>query len=148
MAPSPVDPFSPALALRFALHIEGEGKHFDNVTACEGLDARYDVYEFSEGGAASGHKLPTGITYSNVKISRAVDHRSADLARWFGTVRQALQRTKASVVAYDANADEVARWDLEGVWPVRYTGPRFTSSGTAAAIETIELAHTGFHGGV
>ena len=42
--------------------------------------------------------------------------------------------------------EQVARWDLDGVWPVRYSGPRFSSSGTAAAIETIELAHTGFHG--
>ena len=148
MAPSPVDPFSPALALRFSLQVAGEGEQFDNVTACEGLDASYEVYSFSEGGAPGGHKLPTGITYSNVRISRAVDRKSAALARWFGSVRKELRRTAASVVAYDANSDEVARWDLMGVWPVRYTGPRFTSSGSTAAIETIELAHTGFHGSI
>lgn len=146
MAPSPKDPFKPALALRFSLEIHGGGEQFDNVTACEGLDAHYEVYTFSEGGAASGHTLPTGISYSNVKISRAVDHKSAALAEWFGKVRTTLVRTTASVVAYDANRDQVARWDLVGVWPVRYSGPRFTSSGTATAIETIELAHTGFHG--
>lgn len=142
------DPFKPALALRFALKIKGQGQEFDNVTACEGLDAHYDVYEFNEGGAAGGHKLPTGISYTNVRISRAVDAKSAALARWFGATRQQLVRTSASIIAYDANSQQVARWDLEGVWPIRYSGPRFTSSGTAAAIETIELAHTGFHGSI
>ena len=150
MAPSFAASGDPALVLRFGLVVAGHEAVFDNVTACEGLDAHYDVYEFNEGGAAGGHRLPTGISYSNVRISRAVDHKSAALAEWFAEVRSKLVRKDAAVIAFRGKDHEavVAQWNLRGVWPVRYSGPKFSSAGTAVAIETIELAHLGFHGEV
>ena len=150
MAPTFSASGDPALALRFGLLVEGMDAVFDNVTACEGLDAHYDVYEFSEGGAAGGHRLPTGVSYANVRISRAVDHKSTALAEWFAEVRSTLVRRDAAVIAYQGSNQEtvVASWNLRGVWPVRYSGPKFSAAGTAAAIETIELAHLGFHGEV
>lgn len=133
----------PALALRFSATIGALTLH--HVTACQGLDAHYEVYEFKEGGNAEhAHKLPAGVTYANVRITRPVDEDSAKLASWFSRVRRTLERTTASVVVHDGNGEVVARWNLEGVWPVRYTGPRLASATSAAAEETIELAHNGF----
>lgn len=35
----------------------------------------------------------------------------------------------------------VARWQLEGAWPTRWTGPTLDASGTEVAMEEIELAY-------
>lgn len=140
------DPHEPALALRFS--VELGSIPFGNITACEGLDAQYQVYEFSEGGNNDHtHRLPAGVSYSNVRISRQVDAQSRLLAAWFSQVRTSLVRTTATVIALDGNSRPVADWILQGVWPVRYSGPKFSATASTAAIETIELAHNGFIGG-
>lgn len=136
-------PHEPALALRFSATIGGLTLH--HVTGCQGLDAHYEVYEFTEGGNSEHtHRLPAGVKYANVRITRPVDDDSVRLASWFSEVRRTLKRTTASVVAQDGHGRVVARWNLEGVWPVRYTGPKLSSAGSTAAEETIELAHNGF----
>jgi len=55
-----------------------------------------------------------------------------------------LTRQTATIIARTGNGKEVARWGLEGVWPIKYTGPQLSASGTTAATETLELAHNGF----
>ena len=38
----------------------------------------------------------------------------------------------------------MSTWSLDGVFPVRWTGPQFKSDGSTIAIETLELAFAGF----
>ena len=137
------DAYEPALALRFSVQL---GAHrLEHVTACEGLDATYEVEEYKEAGNREYvHKLPVRVTYTNVKLTRPVDADSGKIASWFSEVRTTLKRSTATIIACDGNNAEVARWELQGVWPVKYTGPKLSSSGTTAASETIELAHNGF----
>ncbi len=132
----------------FGLEVDGNEAEFDNVTACEGLDAHYDVYQFSEGGAASGHRLPTGIGSTNVRISRPSTTRAQPWPVVREVRRARPHRRRGDRCRGKDDEAVVAQWNLRGVWPVRYSGPKFSSAGTAAAIETIELAHLGFHGEV
>jgi phage tail-like protein len=84
------------------------------------------------------------VKYTNVRLTRPVDADSGRLASWFSSARSTLTRGTATIIAKDGNGAEVARWELRGVWPVRYTGPKLSAAGTTAATETIELAHDGF----
>ena len=137
------DSLEPALALRFAVEIDGQ--KIDRFTAVDGLIAEWEVEEYREGGNRDFvHRLPVRMLFKNVRLTRPVDSQSGKLAAWFCKARKEFKRSDARVIAYDGNSKQVATWELTGAWPVKYTGPSFTSTGTAAATEILELAHNGF----
>ena len=41
----------------------------------------------------------------------------------------------------------VATWELDGVGPVRWSGPTLNLDSPKVAIETVEIAHHGFSNG-
>jgi phage tail-like protein len=75
---------------------------------------------------------------------RPIDRDTATIAAWFTTTSQHLQRQEATITAYDGDKREVARWELTGAWPLKYTGPSLLSTSALAATETLEIAHRGF----
>jgi phage tail-like protein len=137
------DSLEPALALRFAVEIDGQT--VDRFTAVDGLNAEWEVEEYREGGNRDFvHRLPVRMLFKNVRLTRPVDSQSGALAAWFCEAQKRFKRSDARVIAYDGNSKPVASWELTQAWPVKYTGPSFTSGGTAAATEILELAHNGF----
>ena len=133
----------PALSIRFDVVIDGLS--IGSFTGCDGLSAEYEIYEHEEGGQNHYvHRLPGRLKYQNVTLSRAVDKDSGMLARWFTSLAQSVSRKTAKITAFDGNRRPIASWSLDGVWPVKYTGPSLAADGTGVAIETLEIAHNGF----
>lgn len=91
---------------------------------------------------------PTVVKFTNItlKVIATVDK---DLYEWYqkcnedmGAPRQWAQNRKSgSVVAYDQQGNEQARWNIVNCYPCKYTGPTLTASGGDMANETIELVH-------
>jgi phage tail-like protein len=134
---------NPALGLRFDVSIDGI--EIGSFTGCDGLQAEYELYEYTEGGLNSYiHRLPGRIKYSNVKLSRFIDKDSGGLADWFSKQQQQIQRKTAAIVALDPHGQEVARWSLVDVVAVKWVGPTLAADGNTPAKETLELAHNGF----
>ena len=90
------------------------------------------------------HRLPKGLRHTNVRMIRPIDADSAQIAAWFSRTSHRFERQDATIAAYDGNGREVARWELTGAWPLKYTGPSLLSTSAQAATETLEIAHTGF----
>jgi phage tail-like protein len=135
----------PAVSLRF--HVEIDGQDLGYFTSCEGLGAEYDLMTYTEGGENSyEHKLPGRLKYTTIKLSRPIDKMSGALAAWFASLQAVVRRQSASIKVYDGNSDVVAEWNLQGVWPMRWTGPSLSVDGGQVAKETLELAHNGFLG--
>jgi phage tail-like protein len=147
--PLSVDP-DPATAWRFDVKVDGED--IGSFTACDGLSAEYDVFEYQEGGENGYiHRLPGRLKYGNVKLTRPVDAKSdsaatSGLAAWFTRLKSSVTRRTASITAFDAQGNKVAQWSLVDVYPARWTGPSFSSDGNSVPKETLELAHHGFIG--
>ena len=132
----------PIVSLNFNVVIDGVS--LGSFTGCEGLGAEYEVMPYEEGGQmGTVYQLPGRKKYTNVKLSRAFDADSSGLATWFSNFR-ANQRTTATITALTPNRKQVGQWSLQGVFPVRWSGPQFKADGSAIATETLELAHTGF----
>ena len=53
------------------------------------------------------------------------------------------ERQNGSVVHYDRQGVEVARYNFYRAWPTKYTAPTVNAQGDDVAIETLELAHEG-----
>ncbi|MCW2607057.1 MAG: hypothetical protein JWO60_1750 [Frankiales bacterium] len=123
-----------------------DGVSLPTFTECQGLAAEYAVESWTEGGQNEYvHQLPGRISFTPLTLTRYVDGASGGLAAWFSSVGDVRQRHRtARVSAVDAAGKPVAHWDLTSAFPSKYTGPTFSSTGTTAATESLELVHHGF----
>jgi phage tail-like protein len=93
---------------------------------------------------------PTVVKFTNITL-KVIATDDIDLYQWYqkcnedmGDPRQWAQNRKTgSVVAYDQQGSEKARWNIVNCYPCKYTGPTLTASGGDMANETIELVHEG-----
>jgi phage tail-like protein len=136
-----------ALALRFEVVLDGV-QNLGVFSSCDGLGVEYEMLEYPEGGENSFvHKLPVRMKYGTIKLSRAIDANTAKVATWFSGMKNTVTRSTAVIKVFDGNYGNnapIAEWKLNGVYPVRWTGPSLTADGNQVAKETLELAHHGF----
>src|SRR4051812_47441086 len=134
---------SPATSIRFMVSFEGlDGMLF---TGCDGLEAEYETETYKEGGnSAYTHRLPTLLKFKNLRLSRPVDKDSPAVGKWFLSIQEKRAPVSGIVKLFDANATPVVIYAFRSAFPIKYTGPKLSSAKGEVAIETIELAHTGF----
>jgi phage tail-like protein len=134
----------PANTLRFNVVIDGHD--LGSFTGLDGLSAEYETRSYQEGGENGFvHQLPGRLKYGNIKLTRPVDIKSKALGMWFRLMSKGIgtRRHTATVVAYNDNSAPIAEWTFVDIWPVRYTGPGFSTDAARVAIETFEFAHGG-----
>src|SRR5262245_32120769 len=113
--------------------------------SCEGLGVEVVVEQREEGGNNEFiHQLPVRLKYTNVKLTRPIDHQSKLVADWLTKMHGKLKRSTARITALDTYRIPITSWTLKGVMPVRWQGPSMTADGNKVATETLELAHHGF----
>jgi phage tail-like protein len=79
-----------------------------------------------------------------VKIGRPISPDSSLVADWFASMATGVKRTTARITALGPDNKPVVSWSLNGVVPVRWTGPGFNVDTLKVATETLELAYHGF----
>jgi phage tail-like protein len=132
----------------FTFVIEVAGLAEARFTECGGLEAQVEVFEYREGGLnAFVHKLPGRRTFSNVTLKQGFI-ASRPLWDWIDGVAskkdKSGQRRNISIILYSAAAKEVYRWNLIGAYPVKWTGPAFSTAKAEILIESLELAYDEF----
>jgi len=133
----------PAISVFFLVSIDD--KELGAFNSCEGLGIEV-VLEQREEGGNNGFvwQLPTRLKYSNVKFSRPLGPDTVKIARWFSSMASGVTRKTATIVAMRGDETVVARWALQDVVPVRWSGPSLNLDSPKVATETIEIAHHGF----
>ncbi len=136
-----------AQSVRFHVKIDG-GNDLGDWSKCDGLSVEYDVFEYKEGGENGFiHRIPGRVKYQNVKLTRPINKASKQVADWIAGLKQQVQRQTAAISALDTEGSAIVTWNLEGVYPVRWSGPSLDIGSNQVAMETLELAHNGFLGG-
>ena len=134
-----------ATAVGLQYHVAVDDHDLGTFASCEGLGVEVVMESREEGGFNTGiWQLPTRVKYPNVKLTRPLGKETADVMAWLSTVSQGLRATTASIEARTTDGTKVVRWTLQGVVPVRWTGPSLTPDTTKVVTETLELAHHGF----
>ncbi|MFT3889753.1 MAG: phage tail protein [Arachnia sp.] len=133
----------PAVSVCFTVTIDD--KSLGAFSSCEGLGIEVVVEQREEGGN-NGFvwQLPTRIKYGNVKLSRPVGSDSSKLTDWLCSFASGVARQTATITAMTGDQQVVAVWSLDGVIPIRWTGPSLNPDTPKVAMETVELAHHGF----
>ncbi len=136
-----------AQSLRFHVKIDG-GRDLGDWSKCDGLSVEYDVFEYKEGGENGFiHRIPGRVKYQNVKLTRPINKDSKQVADWIAGLKQHVRRQTAAISALDTEGHAIVTWNLEGIYPVRWSGPSLDIGSNQVAMETLELAHNGFLGG-
>lgn len=134
----------PAVAYMFKVEIDGTKLGLWN--SFEGLGWETVIETREEGGNNFYvHQLPGRMKYTNVKVSRPIGTDSSKVAEWMATLAAAQpRRTTAEITALGPDGNDMVSWSLQGVVPVRWTGPGFNVDNAKVATETLELAYHGF----
>jgi phage tail-like protein len=113
--------------------------------SCEGLGIEV-VVETREEGGNNGMvwNLPTRLKYPNVRLSRPLTWQTQLTSGWFTTYARRTQRHTAVIQAHTPAGVPVGTWALNGVLPVKWSGPKLGAADNAVATESLELAHEGF----
>jgi phage tail-like protein len=127
---------------RFYVEISGLAQAV--FTEMSGLQLETTITEYEEGGNNGFvHRLPGRTKVSNLTLKRGVTN-SNEFFKWYLDILQGKISTRnVSVVMYDGQGNQVARWNFAKAYPVKWVGPQFAADGKNAAIETLELAHDG-----
>jgi phage tail-like protein len=133
----------PALSVCFAVKIDDDD--LGTFNSCEGLGCEVVIEQREEGGN-NGFiwQLPSRLKYTNVKFTRPLGADTAKVAHWFASMTGGVTRRTATIQVMSGDGTVVATWELNGVIPVRWTGPSLNFDSPKVATETVEIAHHGF----
>lgn len=138
-----MDDSDPGLSVCFAVKIDDND--LGTFNSCEGLGCEVVIEQREEGGN-NGFiwQLPSRLRYTNVKFTRPLGGDTAKIAKWFASMTAGVKRRTATIQVMSGDGRVVATWELDGVVPVRWTGPSLNLDSPKVATETIEIAHHGF----
>ena len=133
----------PGLSVCFAVKIDDSD--LGTFNSCEGLGCEVVIEQREEGGNnAFIWQLPSRLKYTNVKFTRPLGADTAKVAKWFASMTGGVKRRTATISVMSGDGTVVATWELDGVVPVRWTGPTLNLDSPKVATETVEIAHHGF----
>jgi phage tail-like protein len=122
-----------------------DGADLGTFSTCDGLGCEV-VMETREEGGVNGMvwQLPTRLKFPNIKLSRPLGRDTAQVAAWFTGVATGYSRYTGTIEVKRDNGKTVATWSLQGVVPVRWSGPSLSPDSPKVLMETVEIAHHGY----
>lgn len=131
-----------AVSVRYLVKLDGND--LGEFASCEGLGIEV-VLESREEGGNNGFvwQFPTRLKYPNVKLSRPLGAQSVAVVTWMSNLMSGYRRRTGTISAMTAAGRTLVVWSLDGVVPVRWTGPSLTNDSPKVVTETLEIAHHG-----
>jgi phage tail-like protein len=136
----------PLMTLTYGLEIEGQGVGFFASASGIGSESEVAEHKVTTGsGAQIVQKIPGRTKWTPITLERGL---TSSLYVWDwrqmvvdGNVREA--RANCSIIAYDQQNNEIARWELENAWPSAVSAPASGDESTEYAVEGITIVHEG-----
>jgi phage tail-like protein len=130
----------------FHFGVDLGGKAIGYFTECSGLGSETEIIEqkvVSENGQEVILKLPGRLKWENVVLKRGIT-QALDIWDWRQEVIDGgvdAARMNGSIVMYDQEGGEVARWNFENGWPSKVTGPQPKADSNEIGIEELTITH-------
>jgi phage tail-like protein len=135
---------NPLVSFHFAIELQGQVTGY--FTECSGLGSESDVIDHKvvDGqGREFIQKIPGRMKWQDITLKRGITS-AMDIWAWRklvedGKVQEA--RKNGSIVMFDQQLTEVARWNFERAWPTKVTGPQLQSDSNAYGVEELTITH-------
>ena len=130
----------------FHFALEMGGKVIGFFTECSGLGSEHEVIEqkqVNEKGQEVIIKMPGRLKWENITLKRGISSNK-DIWDWRQEVIEGNlegARQDGSIVLYDPEGKEVARWDFRRAWPIKVSGPQPKADSNEIGIEELTIAH-------
>jgi phage tail-like protein len=136
-----------ALSFYFSVTIlDGNGKDAVAFQDVSGLSSEIEVETYIEGGGNTyAYRLPKGIKYQNLILSRGIASASSKLIKWClrtleGGLIQPIETKFMKISLLGPDAAPLHSWSLTGAYPVKWQAENFNSLKNDVAIEKLEFA--------
>ncbi|HVX16567.1 MAG TPA: phage tail protein [Acidimicrobiales bacterium] len=132
--------------------LEVDGVEIGRFVEVEGLQVTIDVVTVAEGGQNGFvHKFPGRMTWPDLVFKRGLT-KSDSLLDWINKVAgdgfagagNKVTRNTAAVTVLDAAGNRLRSWEVEGAFPVQWSGPRFSVDNGGLPEEQLVVTHHGF----
>ena len=136
----------PLVGFTFGLDIDGLTMGY--FTECSGLGSENEVIDHKvvdKSGHEIVQKIPGRLNWEDISLKRGIT-ADMDIWKWRDNVelgKMGDARKNGSVVMYDRNYEEVARWNFENGWPSKVTGPSLSAGSSDIGVEEITIVHEG-----
>lgn len=134
----------PLVGFHFAIDLAGAVKGY--FTECSGLGSEHEVIEHkvvTEKGNEVVLKIPGRLKWENITLKRGIT-KAMDIWEWRKKVESGHvddARRDGSVIMFDQELKEIARWNFLRAWPVKVTGPQPKSDSNEIGVEELVIAH-------
>ena len=117
--------------------IEIEGVTQGAFAACDGLEARVDVVDFSDGDNLTARKRPGRTRFANIVLRRGMVNNT-ELWNWFEAVTAGqIQRKAGSVIVCGDDGSELFRYNFFEGWPCRWKSLELDADKPGTLVEEI-----------
>lgn len=133
-----------AMSHQFVVSVDHGEYDLGAWTKASGLSVSWTACQYRSGESNDSLIFPGNIKYSNIKLARAACSDSAKVQEWL--VKTTKDHTPLSGVIrlVDYLYKPVVSWQLKEFYPVGWNITDLDAGTSRPAIETLELAHTGF----
>ncbi|MEO6527543.1 MAG: phage tail protein [Gemmatimonadaceae bacterium] len=116
---------------------------------CTGLGSENEVVEYKASGDKGKFimkKVPGRMKWNNITLKRGITD-AMDMWDWRKQVEEGKvesARKNGSIVMYNQQNSEIARWNFVQAWPNKLTGPSANATNNEVGIEELEITHEGY----
>ena len=116
---------------------------------CTGLGSENEVVEYKASGDKGKFvmkKVPGRMKWNNITLKRGITD-AMDMWTWRKQVEEGKvtsARKDGSIVMYNQENQEIARWNFRNAWPSKLTGPTANATNNEVGIEELEVTHEGY----
>ncbi|MDX1616124.1 MAG: phage tail protein [Candidatus Promineifilaceae bacterium] len=134
----------PLVSAYFAIDLAGGASGF--FTEVSGLGSETEIVEMKimgENNTEIVRKIPGRLKWGDITLKRGIT-TNMDMWDWRKMVEDGDvvgARKNGSIMMFDQEGTEVARWNFEKGWPSKISGPSPKSDGNEIAIEELTLVH-------
>ncbi len=129
--------------------IEFQGQVAGAFRECTGLGSENEVVEYKASGPKGEFvikKVPGRMKWNNITLKRGITD-AMDMWQWRKLVEDGKiddARKNGSIVMFNQEASEIARWNFVNAWPSKITGPAANATNNEVGIEELEITHEGY----
>lgn len=126
--------------------VEFQGAISGAFRECSGIGSENEVVESKASGPKGEFvlkKVPGRMKWNNITLKRGITD-TMDLWKWRQLVEEGKiteARKNGSIVMFNQQGQEMARWDFTNAWPSKLTGPSTNATNNELAIEELEIVH-------
>ncbi|MBX0331206.1 phage tail protein, partial [Oscillochloris sp. ZM17-4] len=129
--------------------VEFQGQVNGAFRECSGLGSENEVVEYKASGQKGEYvvkMVPGRMKWSRITLKRGITD-AMDMWKWRKLVEQGKieeARKNGSIVMFNQQGAEVARWNFVNAWPSKLNGPAANAGNNEIAIEELEITHEGY----